>query len=116
MANNRMFLVHRPSGLAVSLGKRMTDGWYISAGPRGGEKRIPIADLFDRVEAWCAEHGWDLMDDFMVAMEHADGAPMAEEVNMTDLTFATRMEVTPAQRRVYDAVAQASKWLKEAGY
>ena len=28
MANNRMFLLHRPSGKAVYLGKRMGWGWY----------------------------------------------------------------------------------------
>ena len=28
MANNRMYLVHTPTGLAVFLGKRMAHGWY----------------------------------------------------------------------------------------
>ena len=28
MANNRMYLIHRPSGLGVSLGKRMVGPWY----------------------------------------------------------------------------------------
>ena len=28
MANNRMLLVHVPTGLAVCIGKRMDDGWY----------------------------------------------------------------------------------------
>lgn len=30
MANNRMFLVHIPTGLAVGLGKRMGWGWYLT--------------------------------------------------------------------------------------
>jgi len=28
MANNRMWLVHRPSGVAIRLGKHMGIGWY----------------------------------------------------------------------------------------
>jgi len=28
MANNRMYLIHKPTGTAVMLGKRMGWGWY----------------------------------------------------------------------------------------
>lgn len=32
MANNRMFLVHIPTGLAAPLGKRNSWGWYVPDG------------------------------------------------------------------------------------
>lgn len=28
MANNRMWLIHRPSKIGIKLGKRMAIGWY----------------------------------------------------------------------------------------
>ena len=34
MANNRMWLVHGPSGQRVLLGKRMGHGWYHTAGDK----------------------------------------------------------------------------------
>lgn len=38
MANNRMFLVHRPTGIGIMLGKHMGRGWYSE--PKEGELRV----------------------------------------------------------------------------
>ena len=67
MADNRMYLVHRPTGLAVFLGKRMARDWY------GGED-VPIQQLFDALEEMAYEGN---QDDFAIAMENARDAPMA---------------------------------------
>lgn len=62
MANNRMFLTHRPSGLAVYLGKRMGDGWYYGDGK--ANLREEICKFFDRVEATGVNQ-----EDMAIAME-----------------------------------------------
>lgn len=67
MANNRMYLVHRPTGLAVFLGKRMEYGWY------DGEN-IPVQKLFDALGK--LDYA-DNQDDFAIYMESAVNAPMA---------------------------------------
>jgi len=63
MANNRMFLLHRRSGLALYLGKRLAGPWYC-----GGSKYI---DKFFGVvwDEFGQEYG---DDDFVLAMESAD--------------------------------------------
>lgn len=66
MANNRLWLVHRPSGLSVFLGKRMASGWY-GAPPDLGEK---LNSLFT-----AAEDAEGSQDDFVLAIEDADHAP-----------------------------------------
>jgi len=63
MANNRMMLMHRPTGLAVFLGKN--SGWSWCGTPDDIEEKL--AQLFERVEREC-ENG-DQMDDFCLAME-----------------------------------------------
>ena len=65
MANNRMFLVHRPSGLAVFLGKRMGHKWYTT------DRSISVQNLFDVLE------NEDGRDDFAIALEDATGATLA---------------------------------------
>ncbi len=52
MANNRLYLVHRPTGFALFLGKRMLRGWY------SGNDGIPEAKLnafYDRIDALYGE-------------------------------------------------------------
>ena len=76
MANNRMFFVHVPTGLAVPLGKRMGWGWYMSdeTQQKMGDQ---VALLFQVLEQ---EHGYDgRQDDFAVALENALGATLATE-------------------------------------
>lgn len=74
MANNRMFLVYRPTGDAVFLGKRMGRGWY------GTPKDLPekILELFRRAkEAAAASERAFSQDDFAVALEHGEHQPHA---------------------------------------
>jgi hypothetical protein len=72
MANNRMYLLHRPSGAHLYLGKRMASGWY------DAPRQFDIEDFYDKTEAHAlgAHSG---LDDFALVMEHADGAPRAQE-------------------------------------
>ena len=58
MANNRMWLVHRPSELAVMLGKRMAWGWY----------RPPPEDMLRDFYQYLSENFGE-QDDFVLAME-----------------------------------------------
>ena len=67
MANNRMFLVYRPTGDCVFLGKRMAEGWY--ATPEDVATRL-IA-LFEKAEAAAFMSGSFSLDDFALAMERA---------------------------------------------
>ena len=69
MANNRMFLVHRPSGLGVMLGKRMAYGWYQ---PPTQDRMLAF---FEHLEN---ENFYDGgQDDFVLCMETAVNAPGA---------------------------------------
>ena len=69
MANNRMFLVYRPTGDAVFLGKRMGYGWYGT--PADVQERI--LKLFDLVESKGETH----QDDFAIALEDGEAIPHA---------------------------------------
>lgn len=67
MANNRLFLMHKPTGLALYLGKRMGHEWY-------SNHDLPKETLnafFDRCDID--------PDDFAVAMEDATAAPSATD-------------------------------------
>ena len=66
MANNRMYLMHRPTGLAVYLGKHSGFGWHGVPDDMAPQ----MEDLFGQVqEQWLGE--WS-MEDFCVAMESCD--------------------------------------------
>lgn len=74
MANNRLWLIHRPTGAHVCLGKRMAIGWHSTrTDNRTGEL---IREFFDQVECG-PEIG---QDDFVLALEDASGAPSATEI------------------------------------
>lgn len=66
MANNRLWLVHRPTGKSVFLGKRMAWGWYGAPEDIGAQLKA----LYDAIE-----HSDTNQDDFLLAMEDADDAP-----------------------------------------
>jgi hypothetical protein len=59
MANNRMWLIHKPSKLGVMLGKRMSCGWYTS-----DDNLMKFFDYIQRCEG---------QDDFVLAMEDCFG-------------------------------------------
>ena len=61
MANNRMYLIHRPTGTAIMLGKRMGWGWYQ---PPTGEQ---MERFFEASEE-------QRQDDFYIGMECLDEA------------------------------------------
>jgi len=68
MANNRMYLVFRPTGDCVFLGKRLAEGWYGTP-----------ADLCERIEA-LFEKVMDRpegasQDDFAIALEQGQNQP-----------------------------------------
>lgn len=68
-----MFLVHRPTGLAVGLGKRMGWGWY--RGNEGEDLGALVSRLYDVLER---EHSYEWkQDDFAIALEDASGASLA---------------------------------------
>jgi len=62
MANNRLWMLHRPSKTAVCLGKRMGSGWYRPPDPK------LLEAFYDFIEV---EH-FDMMDDFELLIEHSD--------------------------------------------
>ncbi len=67
MADNRMWLVHRPTGASVCLGKREAWGWYDAAA------QAKLTEFYHRcVEGDDSKVG---QDDFVLAMEDASGAP-----------------------------------------
>lgn len=73
MANNRLWLVHRPSGAAVFLGKRMAFGWYQNMGET----------IEGRLDAFfseaCDVSDLKSQDDFILVMEDAENAPACTE-------------------------------------
>lgn len=70
MANNRLWLLHRPSGERIFLGKRMALGWYGAPDDLGAQ----ITELYEKIER---EYGVEEQDDFVLAMEDVTGAPHA---------------------------------------
>ena len=72
MADNRMFLRHRSTGLAVYLGKRMgmVQGWYNVPADLGQR----LQRLFDELKS-----REEFSDDWTVAMEDATDAPGADD-------------------------------------
>ncbi len=67
MWDNRMWLVHRPTGESICLGKRMAWGWH---GPPTQES---LTEFYNR----CVDGDDSIggQDDFVLAMEDASGAP-----------------------------------------
>jgi hypothetical protein len=61
MANNRMWLIHRPSQLGTLLGKRMGWGWY----------QAPNQKRMEKFFAYLSSH-YDDQDDFILAMEDCE--------------------------------------------
>ena len=74
MADNRMFLVHLPTGLAVLLGKRLSWGWYMSdeTQEKMGERVALLFEVLKRDHFYA-----DMQDDFSVALEDISGATLA---------------------------------------
>lgn len=68
MADSRMFLVYRPTGDAVYLGKRMAWGWY--GVPDDVAERIN--ELFAKAEQAACDFS---QDDFAIAMESVKNQP-----------------------------------------
>ncbi len=63
MANNRLYLIHEESGIAVMLGKRYESGWFDS--PLSGKFERFFCKVFD-------ETGHDGMDGFVLYQEITD--------------------------------------------
>lgn len=68
MANNRMWLLHKPTMLAVLLGKRMAVGWY----------QAPDKDELERFYRYLEHHPMGSQDDFVIAMEDCSGSSVFE--------------------------------------
>lgn len=60
MANNRMWLIHKPSNLGIKLGKRLAEGWY--APPETSE----LKRFYDYI---LHHYPIENQDDFMLVME-----------------------------------------------
>lgn len=73
MANNRMWIAHRPTGKNIPLGKRMGQGWYHKY--KGDELAKVLTEFFDQ----CGDE-FEHQDDFMLVLEDASGAPLCAEV------------------------------------
>lgn len=66
MANNRLWLIHRPSQIGIGLGKRMGWGWYNAPKQKDFEK------FFDYLSSNYGEQ-----DDFILAMEDCEKSTCA---------------------------------------
>ena len=75
MANNRMWLIHKPSQLGVLLAKRMGIGWYDAP---SGER---LNRFYDYLEA---EFGFEGQDDFVLAMEDCKESSCFDNWKYTD--------------------------------
>jgi hypothetical protein len=90
MANNRLWLVHRPTGAAICLGKRLAQGWWCHT-----DGSFP-----DRLNAFFEQAGMpnpsgDMFgngpqDDFVLAIENSSGAPSCSE----DWVYDKKMKPT----------------------
>lgn len=72
MANNRMLLVHVPTGLAAFIGKRMGLGWYTADGQNVHDDVGMLFSVLDK------DYGdYEDQDNFAIVMEDVDLAPHA---------------------------------------
>jgi hypothetical protein len=67
MANNRLYLVHAPTGVGIGIGKRMGWGWYVGA-TRDGRPMEPDLNLFYDHAIENLDPG-DSQDDFVLVRE-----------------------------------------------
>lgn len=74
MANNRMWLIHKPSKLGIMLGKRMGWGWY----------RAPKEEEFNRFFEYLSENPDGSQDDFLLVIEDCAGSSCFGEWKYTD--------------------------------
>lgn len=72
MANNRMYLVYRPTGDAVYLGRRMDWGWHGTP----DDVAEKIANLLEKASDYADGLNYS-QDDFAIALEQGDGHPHA---------------------------------------
>jgi len=68
LANNVMFIVHRPTGKAVRVAKRMGDGWYIA----NDDLLDHLTILFDLAEKHDDPQHSRNIDNFSLAMEYCE--------------------------------------------
>lgn len=86
-----MYLVHQPTGLAISLGKRMGWGWYVGEKPHPeGPDHVIKNNFFNK----CIEEldPGDSQDDFLVVLESDDGWQWVENLPLGLMRFR---KVTP---------------------
>lgn len=76
MANNRMWLIHKPTKLGVMIGKRMLGGWY------GAPEQAELQRFFSYLEY--ADEG--RQDDFILAMEDCTDSSCFDNWKYTDET------------------------------
>lgn len=74
MANNRMLLVHVPTGLAVHLGKRYAEDWYLHNSDLVGTDLDKLYKVLNRDQDY--KKGVS-KDDFALIMEDTERAPKA---------------------------------------
>lgn len=89
MANNRMWLIHKPSKLGVMLGKRMAWGWYSAPDTEHLESFYKYLEQNPDPEG--------RQDDFVLAMEDCSGSSCFNEwVYTTDFIEGFRVfDFTP---------------------
>jgi len=85
MANNRIYLTHRPTGKSVYLGSRSADPQWV--GPPDDVKER-IEKLFEFVEG-----DYESGDDFCITLEDASGARMAMEEHRDDFPIDCSIEI-----------------------
>ncbi|MBL4680848.1 MAG: hypothetical protein JKY88_09015 [Pseudomonadales bacterium] len=73
MANNRMFLIHKPSRIGAYIGKRMARGWY------DPPEQEYIQKFYDYLE----DNYFDSRDDLVLAMEDATDSTCFDGWNYT---------------------------------
>lgn len=66
MANNRLYVVHRPTGFFLCLGKRLAHGWH-------GD--TPDLNAFHQKCADAVGPNWNQQDDFVLCIEDDENAP-----------------------------------------
>ena len=73
MANNRLYLLHRPTKTTILLAKRMADGWYIPCPTINSEEARGWVEFINGFFDYTVEEGpYEGMDDFELLIEDAD--------------------------------------------
>ena len=106
MANNRMWLIHKPTLLGIGLGKRMYDGWYTSSGSNIGSNLEKLFDVVKEID------GLEHQDDYMLFMDDCEESSTCNETFDIDLSVSPKDGLEQFKEADPYRLMSESEWIR----